>query len=70
MIEAIATRSILIRQERVNGGEKKDIKTKRGEKVRLSEEEAIKFWGALDLKEADKKSLLKFAKQNGIKRKI
>lgn len=69
MIEAIATRSILIRQERING-QKKDITTKRGEKIKLSEEEAVKFWGALDLKDSDKKSLLKFAKQNGIKRKI
>lgn len=69
MIEAVATRSILIRQDRINGV-KKDITTKRGEKIKLSEEEAVKFWGALDLKDSDKKTLLKFAKQNGIKRKI
>lgn len=69
MIVATATRSILIRQDRVNGV-KKDITTKRGEKVQLTEEEAVKFWGALDLKESDKKSLLRFAKANGIKRKI
>jgi len=69
MIEAIATRSVLIRQDRV-AGVKKDVTTKRGEKIKLSEEEAIKFWGALDLKESDQKTLMKYAKQNGIKRKI
>ena len=69
MIEAIATRNVLIRQERV-GNVKKDVSTKRGEKIKLSEEDAIKFWGALEIKENDKKSLLKFARQNGVKRKV
>jgi hypothetical protein len=70
MITAVATKSVLIKQELLPGGKRKDIFTKRGEKINLTEEEAIMFWGALDLKEADKKSLLKLAKSQGYKRVI
>jgi hypothetical protein len=69
MIEAIATRSVLIRQER-REGKKVDVSTRRGEKIKLTEEEAIKFWGALDLTDKDKKSLQAYAKKEGIKRRI
>ncbi len=70
MITAIATKSVLIKQELLANGKKKDICTKRGEKINLTEEEAIMFWGALDIKESDKKNLLRMAKNQGYKRVI
>lgn len=70
MIEAVATKSVLIRQEPLSNGKRKDIMSKRGEKIKLTEEEAVKFWGALDLPDADQKKLMKIAKQQGFKRRI
>ncbi len=70
MITAIATRSILLKQEETEGGNKKDIKTKKGEKITLTEREAIQNWGALKLSDKDQKSLLAIAKNQGIKRRI
>lgn len=70
MIEAVAKRSVLIRQEPLSNGKRKDIMSRRGEKIKLTEEEAIKFWGALDLSDVDQKKLVKIAKQQGFKRRI
>ncbi len=70
MITAIAKRQVLLRQEEIGGGKKKDIHTKKGEKMQLTEKEAIQFYGAFDFDEKTKKSLLGIAKTQGIKRKI
>ena len=70
MITATATKSILLKQEDIGGGLKKDVRTKRGEKMQLTETDAIKFWGAFKFSEKDEKSLLKIAKTNEIKRII
>lgn len=70
-----ATKTFLVRQ--VDGknpktGErvKKDINTVKGQKIDLSDEEAIKFWGGLDIPENEKKRLLRVSKIEGFKRKI
>lgn len=67
MIKAIPKRTFLLRQEEVNG-KTKDVLAKKGEKVDLSEKEAVKFWGSLDISEADKKKLLAYSKQNKVGR--
>lgn len=63
-------RSFLVRQDDVEGGGKKDVYAKKGIKINLTEREAVKFWGSLDLSEADKKKLLPIARQNGYKRLV
>lgn len=70
MIECIPTRSFLLKQEELEGGRKKDVYVTRGQKVKLTEREAITFWGGLNIKEADRKKLLQIARTQGIKRKI
>lgn len=73
-MQYVATKSFLVRQEDATskGGKriKKDIKTERGQKIELSDKEAIKFWGGLDIPETEKKRLLKISKQDGYKRLI
>lgn len=64
MITAIPTRSFLLKQVRTINGTK-DIVANRGEKIEISEEEAIKFWGSLDIKEADKVKLMRMHKTPG-----
>lgn len=70
MIEAIATRSVLMRQESVGDGKKKDILTQRGKKMKITEEDAIKFYGAFKFSDADSKKLLAISKRDKIKRVI
>lgn len=75
MNEYVATRNFLVRQEdakhpKTGARIKRDIKAKKGEKIKLSEKEAIIFWGGLDLNEETQKRLLKIAKAEGFKRKI
>jgi hypothetical protein len=65
-----AKKSFLVRQDEVEGGKKKDVKATKGQKINLTEKEAIKFWGALDLTEADKKKLMPIARSNGYKRLV
>lgn len=69
MIEVLAKKSILLRQDRVSG-KVKDTFTKKGEKIKVSEEDAIKCWGAFDFTETQSKTLLKYAKDNKLKRVI
>lgn len=66
----IPKRSFLVRQDDVEGGGKKDVVAKKGIKINLTEREAVRFWGSLDLSEADKKKLLPIARQNGYKRLV
>jgi hypothetical protein len=70
MITAIAKRSILVKQEETGGGKRKDVYSKKGEKMQLTEKEAIMYWGAFQFNEKDQKSLLAIAKKDGVKRKI
>jgi hypothetical protein len=65
-----AKRSFLVKQDELEGGKKKDVKAIKGQKINLTEKEAIKFWGALDLTEADKKKLMPIARSNGYKRLV
>lgn len=69
MIEVLAKKSILLRQDKV-GGKVKDTYTKKGEKIKVSEEDAIKCWGAFEFTEAQQKSLLKLSKTEKLKRVI
>jgi hypothetical protein len=69
-MNVVPKRSFLVRQEEVEGGKRKDVLAKKGEKINLTEKEAIKFWGALDLSEADKKKLLNISKTYGHKRLV
>jgi hypothetical protein len=71
MITAIATRSFLLKQEELSNGLRKDVMTKRGEKIQLTEKEAIMFWGGIKISDDKKaKELVKLGKQQGWKRRI
>lgn len=69
-MQVTAKRTFLVRQDEVEGGKKKDVIATKGQKINLSEKEAIKFWGALDLTDADKKRLMPIAKANSHKRLV
>lgn len=70
MITAIPKRTFLLKQEETSFGKRKDVLAKRGEKVNLSERDAIRFWGALKFNEKDQKMLLEFSKKNKVKRDV
>lgn len=70
IMKVIPKRSFLVRQEDLEGGKKKDIVAKKGEKIEMSEKEAIKFWGVLDLSDSDKKKLNTIAKAQKLTRRV
>jgi len=65
-----AKRNFLVRQDEKEGGKKQDVKAVKGQKINLTEKEAIKFWGALDLTDVDKKKLMAISRANGYKRLV
>lgn len=69
-----ATKTFLVRQSDATTDEgkryKKDTSTVAGQKIELSDKEAIAFWGGLDIPENEKKRLLKVSKQEGYRRRI
>jgi hypothetical protein len=65
MIKVIPNRTFLLKQTDLDGGKKKDVLAKKGERIEVSEREAVKFWSAFDLTDEQKKKLLPLAKQNG-----
>lgn len=69
MIEAVATKSVLVKRE-IKDGKMVDVKTKRGEKIKLNEEDAVRIFSALDFSEKQVKELTKQAKTNGWKRRV
>lgn len=69
-MKVIPKRAFLVRQEDVEGGKKKDVMAQKGVKIEMSEKEAIKFWGVLDLNDSDKKRLLAISKSQGFKRLV
>ena len=69
-MKVIPKRNFLVRQEDLEGGKKKDIHARRGVRMEMSDKEVIKFWGALDLPEADKKRLSTIARTQGHKRLV
>ena len=69
-MQVIPTRTFLLRQEEVAGGKKKDVYAKKGEKMDLKESEVAKFFGGFELTEQQKKTVTRYANQNGIKRVI
>ncbi|HMJ67592.1 MAG TPA: hypothetical protein VK508_01790 [Cyclobacteriaceae bacterium] len=68
-MEVIAKRAVLIRQD-LKEGKRVDVRTVKGKKINLTEEEAIKFWGVLDLSDEQKKKLNTIAKRDGYKRRV
>ena len=66
----IPTRNFLVRQDDVEGGGKKDVNATRGVRINLTEREVVKFWGSLELSDADKKKLLPIARKNDYKRLV
>jgi hypothetical protein len=74
-MQYVAVKNFLVRQvdgkhPKTQARIKKDVVAKKGEKIELSDEEAIKFWGGLDIPENEKKRLLRIAKADGYKRAI
>lgn len=69
MITAIPKRNFLVRNDYVDG-KRKDVIAKKGEKINLSDEEAVRFWGSVDISEKDKQNLLKVAKNQKFKRLV
>lgn len=70
MINAVAKRTFLMGQEILDGGQKKDIIAHRGERLRLNERDAIKFYGALKFKREDEDTLQRIAKTQKLNRII
>lgn len=62
-MKAIPKRTFLLRQEIGDGGVRKDIIARKGEKIEVTEQEAVKFWGNFELDDKEKKRLLTVAKQ-------
>jgi hypothetical protein len=69
-MKVIPKRNFLVRQDDVEGGGKKDVYATKGVRTEMTEKEAVKFWGALEIPDADKKKLLQAAKKNGYKRLV
>jgi hypothetical protein len=69
-MKVIPTRTFLVRQEDVEGGKKKDVIAYKGVAIELSDREAVKFWGALELKDAEKKKLNTLARSNKWTRRV
>lgn len=74
-MQYVAVKNFLVRQidgkhPKTSARIKKDVVAKKGEKIDLSDEEAIKFWGGLDIPDNEKKRLLKISKTEGFKRAI
>jgi len=67
-MKVIPNRSFLVRQDDVEGGGKKDVFAKAGQKMEMSEREAVKFWGSLNLSDSEKKTLNIVARKNGYTR--
>lgn len=61
MIEAVSKKTFLVRQESGENG-RKDVIAHKGRKFKFTEEEAVRFWGNINLSETDKKKLLRVAK--------
>lgn len=62
MVEAVSKKTFLVRQDPSDNG-RKDVVAHKGRKFKFTDEEAIKFWGNLELSETEKKRLLKVSKQ-------
>lgn len=62
-MKAIPKRTFLLRQEIGDGGVKKDIIARKGEKIEVTEKEAVRFFGSFDLDDKEKKRLTMVAKQ-------
>lgn len=56
-MKVIPKRSFLVRQTDLEGGKKKDVYATKGVRMEMSEEEAVRFYGSLELNDADKKKL-------------
>ena len=69
-MKVIPKRNFLVRQDDVEGGGKKDVVASRGQRMEMTEREAVKFWGALELSDAEKKRLMSVSRQNGYKRLV
>lgn len=64
-LKLVPNRSILLRQEELGDGKKKDVYTVKGKAIEVTEREAIEFWGAFENKmpEDVKKKLLARSKK-------
>ena len=57
-MKVIPKKTFLLRQVEVEGGKKKDVIAKQGQKIEVSEKEAVMFFGLFEMDEADKKKLI------------
>lgn len=63
----IPNRAILLRQEDIGDGKKKDVHTVKGKPIEVTDREAIEFWGAFENKmpeDVKKKLLIRSKNQN------
>lgn len=56
-------KTFLLRQTELEGGKKKDVIAKKGEKIEVTDKEAAAFYGLFEFSDEDKKKLLMRAKQ-------
>ncbi len=57
-MKVIPKKTFLLRQDEIEGGKKKDVIAKKGAKIEVTDREAAKFFGILELTEEDKKKLI------------
>jgi len=62
-MKVIPKKTFLLRQDEVEGGKKKDVIAKKGVKIEVTDREAAKFFGILEMTEEDKKKLITKSKQ-------
>lgn len=69
-MKVVPKRTFLFKQNEVEGGKREDVIAHKGVKIEMTEKEAVRFWGSLDLNEVDKKKLLTIAKQQKLQRLV
>ena len=57
-MKVIPKKTFLLRQVEVEGGKKKDVIAKQGQKIEVTDKEAAMFFGLFEMDEADKKKLI------------
>ena len=57
-MKVIPKKTFLLRQDEVEGGKKRDVIAKKGVKIEVTDREAAKFFGILEISEEDKKKLI------------
>lgn len=73
-MKLIPKKTFLLRQDKLEGGKRKDVVAKKGIMIEVTEEEAAKFYGYFfdnsDLNEKEKKKVIQAARQQSLLRMV